>query len=90
MLFARCKFLRFLSFGDYKGGCPLLVGSGAMAAVLHREETGTNVLLTVGYFGLTVYALYCRFGKSHPRTALIHKFCSVLAMGSAFRCFYFG
>lgn len=61
-----------------------------MAAVLHREETGTNVLLTVGYFGLTVYALYCRFGKSHPRTALIHKFCSVLAMGSAFRCFYFG
>ncbi len=61
-----------------------------MAALLHREETGSSIVLAFGYFGLATYALYCRFGNSHPRTALIHKFCGLLALGSVFRCLYFG
>lgn len=57
---------------------------------VHQAEVVGNSTLTALYIIVGIIACVAKWGKTHPPTEMIQRFCSVLILGCLFRALYFG
>lgn len=57
---------------------------------VHDAELGSNSFLAACYGLLGLYACVAKWGRTHPPTPMIQRFCNVLILGCFLRAVYLG